>query len=165
MTEMLRLIEIPAIRTLEDKLLLGTTLHGPLPHTLDEPIRETSLAVFGIVENDTYFMLPANFNSLPENSPERGKVEESYWDFEERFELDEDFTDDEMVETLLRLGVDMRDERGLPLRCTKLLYRQAEAAAKGIAGRLPDQIELRFNKWEKGLMNAANSHLAAKKQK
>ena len=47
MNEPIRLIDIPAIKTLEDKLLLGASLHGPLPHTLDAPIRDASLAVFG----------------------------------------------------------------------------------------------------------------------
>ena len=164
MNEPIRLIDIPAIKTLEDKLLLGASLHGPLPHTLDAPIRDASLAVFSIAEVETYFQLPEGFHSLAEGSPAREKVEEAYWNYEDRFELDEDFTDDEIVETLLKFGVDMRDGRGLPLRSTKLLFRQAEAAAKGIAGRMPDPADLKLNEWEKKIVKDANSHLAAKKR-
>ena len=121
----IRLIEIPAIRSLEDKLLLGATLHGPLPHTLDAPIREASMRVFGVSKNDTYFKPPADFSSLEKDSAEYEKVHQAWWDYEDRFEIDDNFTDDEIVEALLRFGVDIRDERGFPLRSTKLLFRQA----------------------------------------
>ena len=161
----IRLIEIPAIRALEDKLLLVTSPRGQLPHTLDGPIHETSVSVFGVTEHDTYFRFPANIDSIDEDSAEWEKIYEASLSHESRFELDKNYTDDEIVEALLKMGVDLRDERGFPLRCTKLLCRQAEAAAKGIAGRLPDRAELKLSQWEKGLAREANSHLAAKRHK
>jgi hypothetical protein len=159
-----RLIEHPAIRALEDKILLQAPLHGPLPYTLNEPILDASIAVFGISQDDTHFAFPADYDSLGEDSADRKKIDKAYWVHEDSFEIGEEFTDDEIVEALLSLGVDLRDERGLPLRSTKLLFRQAEAAAKGIAGRLPDHAELKLSKWEKNLRQAAKTHLASKKR-
>lgn len=77
---------------------------------------------------------------------------------EQRFETN-DCSDDEAVEILLRLGLDFRDERGFPLRCVRLFRRQAEAAAKGIVGNMPECEAVSLKQWETTLEADARSFL------
>jgi hypothetical protein len=48
------------------------------------------------------------------------------------------------------------DDRGQPLRCTKLMSRPAEAAAKGVKGKLPDGVM----QWQDELMRERDAFLA-----
>jgi hypothetical protein len=70
-----------------------------------------------------------------------------------------------MMGVLLGLmGLDFSDERGQPLRCTKHLARAAEAAAMGIAGRLPDGKAAELEKFEDGLTRDREAFLAKKRR-
>jgi hypothetical protein len=123
-----------AVRILERRLLIGRDSHGNPAPGIEDPFSQD---VFGIVPSETWVYLPANYDELPLH--ERLKADAAYDEHEDQFKTD-DMTDDEAVEHLLMLGLDFRDERGFPLRCTKILARAAEAAAKGICGaRLPDR--------------------------
>lgn len=52
--------------------------------------------------------------------------------------------DDEVMVVMMSLGIDFSDASGNPLRCTRGLAMSAEFAARGIAGKLPDQNTDRF---------------------
>lgn len=65
--------------------------------------------------------------------------------------------DDKVVAYFLPLGLDFRDDRGQPMRSTIFLARQAEAACKGIAGKLPDEHEADAREWEARLRKEAQS--------
>lgn len=103
-----------------------------------------------------------NFENLIEGMPEWWRVQSSATEFEDQFSTGQ-MTDDEAVLALLVLGVDFRDERGDPLRCTKFLCRQVEGGAVGkVMGHLPDVEELGLKSWESKLQKEAQLHLARK---
>ncbi len=121
-----------------------------------------SIEIFGITESDTLFKIPSGYDDLPGWSQELAEINDS-WDLhEEQFET-ANATDDEAVAILLRLGLDFRDERGQPLRCTKLFSRQAEAAAKGIMGKMPDREGADLESWTTKMMQAAREHMSKKR--
>jgi hypothetical protein len=90
------------------------------------------------------------------------EIEDRYCDHEDQFETAE-ATDEEAVAALLVLGFDFRDGRGQPLRCTMLYCRQAEAAAKGIKGKMPDRAATGLESWEKKLERDAREHMNKKR--
>lgn len=90
------------------------------------------------------------------------EIEDRHYDHEDQYDTAE-ATDDEAVERLLALGLDFRDGKGQPLRCTKLFCRQAEAAAKGIMGRMPDCAAAGLESWAKALERDAIKHMSRKR--
>ena len=48
---------------------------------------------------------------------------------------------EDLVDLFLHHNLDFRDSRGHPLRCLHWLRRQAEAAATGMSGKMPDPLE------------------------
>ena len=91
-------------------------------------------------------------------------IERRHREYEQRFQTT-DLNDEDSVAVLRGLGLDFRDEHGRPLRCMMLLARQAEAAAKGIAGKLPDPVAARDERWETGLAEAAEAFMASKRRR
>lgn len=78
-----------------------------------------------------------------------------------QFETD-DMSDDQIVAYFLPLGLDFRDARGHPLRCTIFIARQAEAALKGVSGQLPKPEQAGQSNWEEKLRRDAESFLKNK---
>jgi hypothetical protein len=157
-----RIRELPGFRELEDRLLLYWSAHGVLPPELENAINELSERTFGILRDETLFALPARYSDLPRWSDERQQIEDAWDEHEAQFET-ADATDDEAVAILTKLGLDFTDDRGQPLRCTKLMCRQAEAAAKGIMGRLPDRSSAALSRFETGLVEAARRFMKDKR--
>lgn len=152
------MLDLPGFQRIEDKLCIYTPTRGALSPEMDAMIDDLSTATFGITANDTLFELPENYSRLPEWSDERIQIEDRYYDHEDQYETAE-ATDDEAVAILLLRGFDFRDARGQPLRCTLHFSRQAEAAAKGIKGRMPDRAAAGLESWTKKLEQEAKLHL------
>ncbi|RWK73163.1 hypothetical protein [Mesorhizobium sp.] len=97
------------------------------------------------------------------------KLSSERWDIEDAFNKHEDqyetceATDDEAVTVLAGLGLDFNDGRGQPLRCTKYFCRQAEAAAKGLMGKMPDRAAANLAVWGSALEQAARVHMNKKR--
>lgn len=145
----------PSVRKLEDRLLLYGSQHASGDLVSEE--------VFGTVAADLSFQIPEAYWDLDEGSPEAAAISQAWDAYELQFETGDDLTDEETVELLLDLGIDFRDERGLPLRCTKLVARAAEAAARGIAGKVPSTSEVRAKQWEESLAAERDAFLAKRR--
>jgi hypothetical protein len=158
----IRVLDLPGFQGIEDKLCIYAPTRGALSPEMDAMIDDLSTATFGITANDTLFELPEIYSRLPEWSDERIEIEERYYDHEDQYETAE-ATDDEAVAILLLRGFDFRDARGQPLRCTLHFSRQAEAAAKGIMGKMPDRAVAGLESWTKKLEQEAKLHLQRKR--
>jgi hypothetical protein len=162
MSPPIRMLDLPGFQDMEAKLCLYTPIRGVFRPEMDLLIDELSIKTFGIVANDTLFELPEGYSRLPEWSDERIEIEDRYFDHEDQYDTAE-ATDDEAVESLLSLGLDFRDSKRQPLRCTKLFCRQAEAAAKGIMGKMPDRAVAGLESWTKALERDARQHMSKKR--
>lgn len=157
----LRMLSIPAVSDLERHLLL----YGPdHPETTQEAI-SVCRTLFGIEPADTEYDVPAEYWTLPDYDPEKWRLHNLWVKYERQFETSDDLTDDETVEVLAGFGLDFTDERGHPLRCTKLFSRVAEFAAKGIKGKLPDRGAIQLAKFEDSLMQQRDAFLANKRKR
>jgi hypothetical protein len=158
----LRILDLLDFKELEDKLLIYRPIRGEMSPELEKLINELSEKTFGVTKNDTLFVFPSNYNDLPDWSPEKWGIDDRYSDHEDQFETAE-ATDDEAVVILLRNGLDFRDRRGNPLLSTKLFCRQAEAAAKGIMGKVPDRGVADLESWTKHLERDVKQHMSKKR--
>lgn len=131
---MVKVIRLTGFQQIEDKIRLA---FGKQSHEVDDLVNVVSKEIFGITHNDTLFEPPRNYGQSVLPTQEDFEVEDRWDAHEEQFET-EDMTDEEVVEYLKPYGFDFADDRGQPLRCTKRFCRQAEAAAKGIMGKMPD---------------------------
>jgi hypothetical protein len=102
-----------------------------LPAEIDSAVDAVSKVLFGITHRDTIFPVYEG------DDPWRWSDE--HFDHEDNF-LSTDLDDLSTVEFLLGMDkpLDFRDERGHPMRCVMWLRRQAEAAARGFMGTMPD---------------------------
>lgn len=161
---LLRVLRLPDIQSIEDKILIQAPRHGELPWELSDFIDDVSKRIFGITRNDTLFEYPADYADLEEES-------EAWWDIYDLREIHEqqfqtsNLPDEEAVQALLRLGLDFRDADGNPLRCTKFFCRQAEAAAKGIAGKMPDIRSVDAHSWESKLRKESEEFVRKRRPK
>ncbi|MBE1707466.1 hypothetical protein HKB47_03465 [Mesorhizobium japonicum] len=158
----MRILDLPGFEAIERKLLLYTSVRSELSPALALEVDDLSAKTFGIVRNDTLFSWPSHYDDLHQASPERWRIDDEFYEHEEKYETGE-ATDDEAVAILAGLGLDFNDNRGLPLRCTKLFCRQAEAAAKRIIGALPDQATVNLEAWGNALAQAAQLHINKKR--
>lgn len=160
-TNVLVMRKCDGIVEFETKLLLNPPRNSEIPPALEDYFDRLSTNLFGITRDDTRFKFPSNFDSLIEGTEEWWRIQSIADEYEDQFVTDYS-ADDEAVSTLLILGVDFRDDRGDPLRCTKLFGRQVTAAVLKIAGRLPDADALGLKSWENKLKKDAQLHLARK---
>lgn len=158
----IRMLDLPGFQRMEDKLLLNPQRQGLLSPEVEDFADNLSKETFAIVRNDTLFELPREYDELPEWSDEFQEIEAKWEVHEEQFETAE-ASDDEAIPILLRLGFDFRDQRGQPLLCVKLFARQAEAAAKGILGKLPDREAAGLESWASALEREARQHMLKKR--
>lgn len=157
----LRMLSIPAVSVLERHLLLYGADH---PETAREAI-SVCCDLFGIEPSETEYEMPARYWTLSNYDPEKIRFYNLSIDYENQFETCDDLTDDETAEVLKRLGLDFSDDRGHPLRCTKLFSRVAEFAAKGRKGKLPDQGAIQLSKFEDSLKRQRDAYLANKRKR
>jgi hypothetical protein len=157
----LRIREIPAVIDLERHLLLYGFDHT---ETEREAVR-VCRSLFGIEPSETAYDMPAQYWTLPDYDMEKHRLYKLWKEYDEQFETGDDLTDDETIEVLARYGLDFSDERGQPLRCTKLFSRVAEFAAKGIKGKMPDIAAGQLAKFEQSLIRARDIYLANKSKR
>lgn len=108
--------DLPDITGLEVDLLFHRKAYEGIEEDLSKHVAEKLFGVWIAQWDDIYSDHPELFNS---------------WEL----------ADDEAMVLLMTLGVDFSDDRGNPLRCTRWLAASAEVAARGIAGRLPDNLD------------------------
>lgn len=159
--KILAIRKLDGIAEFENKLLLNPPRNGEIASELHDYFDRLSVNLFGITRGDTHFKFPANFHNLTEGTAEWWQIQSSADEHEDQF-LTDYRADDEAVSTLLMMGVDFRDDRGDPLRCTKLFGRQVTAAVLQIGGRLPDADVVGLKNWESKLESDAKLHLARK---
>lgn len=163
----IRVRDLPGVEALEAKLLLYAPRRGPLPDRLLDEVNAVSQQLFGITQQETEFRWPDDYPRNDETydpwAPEIIETERRYKEHELRFKTT-DLTDEEALILLRGLGLDFSDERGHPLRCTMLLSRPAEAATRGIAGKLPDAVAAKEGRWEKELTEAREAFMASKRR-
>jgi len=158
-----RVLNLPGFRKIEDMLLLYPPHHGELQPAVEAAIDGLSRDTFGITTDDTLFDVPDGYDELPDWSRRRWAIRQAWNKHEAQFET-EVTTDDEAVVLLSRLGLDFTDERGRPLRSTKWFCRQAEAAAKGLMGRMPDRDTADVKRFGTALEEAARQFMASKRK-
>jgi hypothetical protein len=145
--------DIPSIAELERKLFLFSNMPDQLDVELDSIAERTSMEVFGVTRHQTEFVYPSDYESLSQNSELSGQILDDFNQHEEDYLLS-DYGDVDAVKILLHcFGIDFRDENGNPMLCVRYLKRQAEIAAKGLKGKLPDMDSIN-NANEEGKMLA-----------
>lgn len=94
---------------------------------------------------------------LESESPQRISVYLEANAFEQRMRIPDDLNDDyDLMDYARSFGFDFSDPTGKhPLRVTRLFFRQALAAARGVMGHLPDMSELRTRQWGENLAEEA----------
>jgi hypothetical protein len=137
----IRILDVPGFREVEDNLLLYAPHLSTWPPDFVALFDDLSKQTFGVTNKETLFENP---------------------DHEDQFDTAE-ATDDEAVKILLQLGLDFRDEYGFPLRCVMLFCRQAEAAAKGTMGKMPDRASIGLESWAKALKRDAEQYVRKKR--
>lgn len=163
----LRMRDFPAVIDLECKLLVYSPTRSPTSPQVERYVANASRELFGIIRRDTEFDCP---DELPEEDEfgdpwchEISDTERQRREFEQQFKTT-GLSDVEAVAVLLHYGLDFRNEVGHPLRCTIPLSRQAEAAAKGIAGKLPDPVAAKEALWAENMEQAAEAFMASKRR-
>ncbi|MBA8909921.1 hypothetical protein [Aminobacter ciceronei] len=158
----IRLRDLPGFQEIEDKILLYSSIRGELNPELEFLINELSVKTFGIAASETFWQDPPGYEDWPLWSDERQEADSRFFEHEESFDTGR-ACDDEAVTILLKLGVDFRDAKGSPLLCTKFFCRQAEAAAKGVLGQMPDRLDVGLQSWANALERDARQHMTKKR--
>ena len=161
--QLIRMLGMPGFQRVEDLFLLYLPRGKDLPSLLEDVVNAVSLETFGIRAVDIEFKFPNKFWGLPDTSEERWEIEDRWQDHEEQFDSDHKGPD-HAVEVLLSLGFDFRDNRGHPMRSVLHFARQAEAAVKGIAGRIPDRATIQSEAWGDAIAREAERFLATKRR-
>ncbi|HVI27592.1 hypothetical protein [Hansschlegelia sp.] len=149
---MIRMIDLPAVRKLEDAVLLGRAQGSWAEEHADTASKE----LFGNTLADTQFRFP---DCYFDDDAGDGLIIETngrYDKHEAKFATTGK-SDADMCAVLKELGLDFTGMDGRPLHCTPLLARQAEAAARRIAGKLPDVEDLSVRQWAANLEEAARA--------
>ena len=160
----IRFLDLPGIRELEDKCLLGDFDRGRPDGPFEEKLREVSMKLFGITKAETEFDFPHGYFDLDDEDPEKWAISEQYWAHEDRFTVCR-LPYEDKLETLKALGWDFTDGRGDLLRVTDFFVRQAEAASKGIAGHMPDMSSVRVESWAAAMMRDAEQFRRSARQR
>ncbi|MDH7786711.1 hypothetical protein QBD01_002732 [Ochrobactrum sp. 19YEA23] len=153
----------PIVLQIEDNFIIYGRENGQVDPSVEGDLAELSIALFGVNIENTLFRFPDRYWKLSEDSMDFWDIDKQYEVHESRFQT-ANASEDETVEILLKLGLDFRDANGWPLRCTRYLCRQAEAAAKGIMGTLPDTNLLALQVWESALERSAKQFIKLKKK-
>lgn len=147
-----RLADFRSIQLLEERILIQSWRVEDLPPGADDRIDYTTTDVFGNTYSSTLYQGTGA-------DPDFEYFAKEHHD--SQFETD-DMSDDQIVAYFLPLGLDFRDARGHPLRCTIFIARQAEAALKGVSGQLPKPEQAGQSNWEEKLRRDAESFLKNK---
>jgi len=152
----IKVIRLPGFKSLEDRSLweMGTP-------DFDNDVNTLSLRTFGITVEDTYFPAPMGWRDFA--IERQWEVEQKIGDHEARFPAYY-AGEDQIIEQFKKLGFDFTDDHGKPLRILELFCRQAEAAARGIAGRRPEVAALDAEIWGNDLEEQARQWKDARRR-
>jgi hypothetical protein len=131
-----RLIRMPGIAALEDRLLLDTLARDNDLYEFKAMCGETLFSLFGIWHQDTLFARPDNYEAMDEDARYEIQLQAEAW--EEQFVTEGMKWDEVRLPYLKTLGWDLTNHRGQALNITKYVCRIVEAVAKNIAGQAPD---------------------------
>lgn len=140
--------DILEFQELEADLLLSWRTSGDITSRVQAEADKLSMKVFGIVEKDTNFQFPADFDEMMDGSAPKNQILIEYRIHESKYET-ATIDDVQIVNILLALSLDFRDRDRGPLRLVKLFARQAEASAKGRLGKYPNTRLLSNENWER----------------
>ncbi|KJS13702.1 MAG: hypothetical protein VR78_11060 [Hoeflea sp. BRH_c9] len=139
---------IAEINRLEDLCILNMHSRDEATiYKLEDSADLVCKIVFGVSPKELRFDYPDGYFDLSEFSDERIAIDKLWDDYDGQFDT-RLLTDDETVGFFVRYNIDFRNERGQPLLCTRYISLAAEAAAKGIAGTLPDLEKVSEQAWE-----------------
>ncbi len=159
--EPIRIIDLPGVRALEDRILLSGRARG----YHEDIVASVSSELFGVSHFDLQFKIPEEYRDLPSYKiRQQMELQRLSLVHESQFQTHDSLTDDETVSIMAQLGFDFTDDLGRPLRCTKLMSRAAEAAAKGIMGRMPERGAIELKKFELDLEKARDAFLAKRRK-
>lgn len=143
-----RVRDADGVQRLEDGLLLYWT-GGEMPVHLESLADFISKELFGTVRSEL-FVDWDEFESAEEQ-----------WEYEQA--LESSLLDDiDTAVFLKKFGLDFTDAVGNPLRCTRFLKLQAEAAAKSYCGHMPDRATASLGKLQNSLEAEASAFRARK---
>jgi len=162
----LRIIDLPGVRDLERRLLI----YGDSPGRREDMVALVARELFGVCDYGTQFRFSDDasddYVEFPEYSVEhQRRVYAARMQHEAQFESGNHLTDDEAAELMAKFNFDFLDDNGRPLRCTKLMSRPAEAAAKQLMGaRLPDIKQAELVQFEDMLTRERDAFLAKRRR-
>jgi len=142
-----RLLDLPGIQALENKLLMNTRAGAEDFGAFDRECQELSRDLFGIDRTDTLYFLPDDVNWDELSDSEREAFASASDAHEAQFVASAMDWDEDRVAHLEEFGWDLTDDRGHPLRVCKYFCRQVESVAKGIAGTAPNVDEVSAKSW------------------
>lgn len=154
---------------LEDTLRLNMPIPEPVPADIEQAVNIFSMSLFGLRLDDVHFKWPYDYDAgaseiiFDDSYRRRRETERRFKEFENRFKTSK-MNDITAASYLLRLGVNFMDEQHRPLLCTRFLCRQAEAVARGYAGRLPDRNAIELDRWAKNLESDATTFVSSKRK-
>lgn len=154
-TTPIRLTALRSIQLLDERILVQSWRRDALPAGADDYIDLTTKDIFDNTYDSTLYRATGKDADMEYFAKEQ---------HDSQFQTD-DMSDDQIVAYFLPLGLDFRDDRGHPLRCTIFIARQAEAAVKGISGRLPETTQAEQRSWEENLPRDASKFMRDKAQR
>ena len=184
-TNLIRFADLPGVSLLESEKMIAEKFHHDLPDgrvdAVSRSIFGITLAEIKFIPpewfRDGYDNLE-EWNAAPESdeeknewefeydetpidldleSPERIAVYREAIEFEQRLETPDYLNDDyDFMNYAKTFGFDFSDSSGMhPLRVTRLFFRQAMAASRGIMGHIADLNELHTKQWGENLAEEA----------
>lgn len=157
----IKVLTLHGVQAIEDKLLFETPRKGCLSAEVEKAVDDLARRLFGYCSSDVCFHWPNGYERFPEDSSEIALLHQKSDEFEDALETVLVDLDDKIL-ILRELGLDFTDANGRPLRCTEYLSRTAEAAARGLMGRMPERASFDAEKLERDLTEAARKFRAQK---
>ncbi len=156
--QLLVMRDIEGAQALETHIMAGWRIRPIDDQEINSPtLNSFSKKIFGITYSNTQLDLTPDQMKILETSEKKEEWEEMKESFESQLTTT-DASPEEAVEILLSLGVDFRSVDGYPLNMTRYLARQAEAAARGFMGKLPDLEKLEIERWATNLLIDKKRH-------
>jgi hypothetical protein len=154
---MVRVRDFPGVEQLERALLFG--FRGrELPAELQGFVDAISKQLFDIMPDDTEYQPPEDSHLQPKIFIQADRDDHDL-DYETV-----DMDPDQALEFLKRFGLDFSDSKGAPLLCIRFLKRPAEAAAKGMLGRMPDRAQVSLDSFQNKLEAEREAFLSRRKK-
>lgn len=135
--KLVRLRDYADVMKVEDRLLVGTTHIESLEDNFQTELDRASKAVFGIEYRDTLW--PGRKKNRAPDIQGQARQEAHRLAHQLKYEWrDADYF--ETAQLCKPYNLDMYDPRGMPMKCSALFKRQAEAVLRGYMGKVPEPI-------------------------